>query len=126
MKKLFLILIIVVVLAGCTEQEVKKSQQNINNEPVVENIKEELKFGLAENQRKKVFNEVLEAEREAQGKADLLYPMLTVEQVNKNLDDNVDYFREIQAEEKEKIYIKHNITDDNLWDIITEGIENKW
>lgn len=81
-------------------------------------VSEEQEKSLSEEERKEIFNEILVSERNAQQKANTLFPT--------DLDKNVDKFRELQEQSASEIKSKYNVDEKIYFEIYTEGAQKGW
>lgn len=92
-----------------------------------------VRFGYGEEERKKIYQEVVRAEDRAQNEAEYYYPTpdpmsesYSQEAMEAALESQMDYYDEHAPECKSEVAQEFGLTTDQLREIIVEGTEKEW
>ena len=102
------------------KEDLEKYLQNRNTS--------ETEFGLSENERKAIFNEIILAEDTAMKEAEQLYPTNIANKnfTNDNVMKKIDANARLSEKYKNDLIEKKNINYDILNKITSEGLEKRW
>lgn len=124
MKVKLVVLFSILIMVGCNE---KPNNDNPRETQVIDD-KPDVKFGLDVVKRNDIFDEVQLSELKADSIASETFPTdINHPEFSKgNLDKYENEVIKLQEQSKVDIANKFDIAEDELWEIISEGVERGW
>jgi uncharacterized protein YgiM (DUF1202 family) len=90
-------------------------------------VEKESKYGLSEDARVKIWHEYIKAEDRAELEAEKKYPLTyPAEVTEEKMKKNSEYYDQLNKKYKANIAVKNNLTEEQLEEIVLEGINKQW
>lgn len=123
MKNILIAITLTFGVMSCGNKEVEETVETI-----IPKEKPDVKFGLDSEIRFDIYHAIHVSEREADEIAMKLYPtdINSPDYKAENLDKYLEELNKLEDAAKAQLIVDFNITEDVMWEIITEGIERSW